>query len=134
MRCYWMNICLNARDAMPDGGRLCIKTEMILLDDSFCHFYPGVAPGTYVVLAISDTGTGMSPGVRDRIFEPFFTTKERGKGSGMGLATVYGIVRQHGGFIHVYSEPGQGTLFHVYLPALGSITCKSPTARLRWRA
>ena len=113
-----MNICLNARDAMPDGGRLRIKTEMILLDDSFCHFYPGVTAGTYVVLSISDTGTGMSPEVRERIFEPFFTTKERGKGSGMGLATVYGIVRQHGGFIHVYSEPGQGTLFHVYLPAL----------------
>jgi signal transduction histidine kinase/DNA-binding response OmpR family regulator len=113
-----MNICLNSRDAMPDGGRLRIKTEMILLDDSFCHFYPGVTAGSYVVLSISDTGTGMSPEVRERIFEPFFTTKERGKGSGMGLATVYGIVRQHGGFIHVYSEPGQGTLFHVYLPAL----------------
>ena len=113
-----MNICLNARDAMPDGGRLRIKTEMILLDDSFCQFYPGVTAGTYVVLSISDTGSGMSPEVRERIFEPFFTTKERGKGSGMGLATVYGIVRQHGGFLHVYSEPGQGTLFHVYLPAL----------------
>jgi len=113
-----MNICLNARDAMPNGGRLRIKTEMILLDDSFCQFYPGVTAGTYVVLSISDTGSGMSPEVRERIFEPFFTTKERGKGSGMGLATVYGIVRQHGGFLHVYSEPGQGTLFHVYLPAL----------------
>ncbi len=113
-----MNICLNARDAMRDGGRLCIKTEMILLDDSFCHFYPGVTAGIYVVLSISDTGSGMNPEVRERIFEPFFTTKERGKGSGMGLATVYGIVRQHGGFLHVYSEPGQGTLFHVYLPAL----------------
>ncbi|HUL34157.1 MAG TPA: response regulator [Candidatus Eisenbacteria bacterium] len=113
-----MNICLNARDAMPDGGRLRIKTEMMLLDDSFCHFYPGVTSGTYVVLSISDTGCGMSPEVRDRIFEPFYTTKERGKGSGMGLATVYGIVRQHGGFLHVYSELGQGTLFHVYLPAL----------------
>ncbi|HTB91464.1 MAG TPA: response regulator [Candidatus Sulfotelmatobacter sp.] len=113
-----MNICLNARDAMPDGGVLKIETEMIVLDDSFCHFYPGVVSGTYVVLSISDTGAGMSPEVRDRIFEPFFTTKERGKGSGMGLATVYGIVRQHGGFVHVYSEPGQGTLFHVYLPVM----------------
>ena len=120
-----MNICLNARDAMPDGGRLRIKTEMILLDDSFCHFYPGVAQGTYVVLSISDTGTGMTPEVRERIFEPFFTTKERGKGSGMGLATVYGIMRQHGGFIHVYSEPGQGTLFHVYLPALENSIAES---------
>ncbi|HET7105684.1 MAG TPA: response regulator [Candidatus Acidoferrum sp.] len=115
-----MNLCLNARDAMPDGGMLKIETEMILLDDSFCHFYPGVVPGTYVVLSVSDTGVGMSPEVRDHIFEPFFTTKERGKGSGMGLATVYGIVRQHGGFIHVYSEPGQGTLFHVYLPIIES--------------
>lgn len=115
-----MNLCLNARDAMPDGGLLKIETEMILLDDSFCHFYPGVAPGTYVVLSVSDTGVGMSPEVRDHIFEPFFTTKERGKGSGMGLATVYGIVRQHGGLIHVYSEPGQGTLFHIYLPVMES--------------
>src|ERR1700757_2276615 len=113
-----MNLCLNARDAMPDGGLLKIETEMITLDDSFCHFYPGVVAGTYVVLSICDTGVGMSSEVRDRIFEPFFTTKERGKGSGMGLATVYGIVRQHGGFIHVYSEPGQGSLFHVYLPVM----------------
>jgi PAS domain S-box-containing protein len=113
-----MNLCLNARDAMPDGGLLKIETELIVLDDSFCHFYPGVIAGSYVVLSISDTGSGMTPEVRDRIFEPFFTTKERGKGSGMGLATVYGIVRQHGGFIHVYSEPGQGTLFHVYLPVM----------------
>jgi two-component system cell cycle sensor histidine kinase/response regulator CckA len=120
-----MNICLNARDAMPDGGHLKIETEMIVLDDSFCHFYPGVIAGTYAVLSISDTGVGMSPEVRDRIFEPFFTTKERGKGSGMGLATVYGIVRQHGGFIHVYSEPGQGTLFHVYLPVMENASVES---------
>jgi CheY-like chemotaxis protein len=116
-----MNLCLNARDAMPDGGVLKIETEMIVLDDSFCHFYPGVIAGTYVVLSISDTGAGMSAEVREHIFEPFFTTKERGKGSGMGLATVYGIVRQHGGFIHVYSEPGQGTLFHVYLPVMENL-------------
>jgi len=120
-----MNICLNARDAMPNGGRLKIKTEMMLLDDSFCHFYPGVTSGTYLVLSVADTGSGMSAEVRERIFEPFFTTKEKGRGSGMGLATVYGIVRQHGGFIHVYSEPGQGTLFHVYLPALESFQSES---------
>jgi len=120
-----MNICLNARDAMPDGGVLKIETEMIVLDDSFCHFYPGVIAGTYVVLSVSDTGGGMSPEVRDRIFEPFFTTKEKGKGSGMGLATAYGIVRQHGGFVHVYSEPGQGTLFHVYLPVMENAVSES---------
>ena len=113
-----MNICLNARDAMPDGGILRIQTETVFLDDSFGHFFPGANAGTYAVLSISDTGTGMTPEVRERIFEPFFSTKERSKGSGMGLATVYGIVRQYGGFIHVCSKPGEGTLFHVYLPAM----------------
>jgi CheY-like chemotaxis protein len=112
-----MNLCLNARDAMPKGGRLVVETEMVELDDSFCHFYPYVTPGWYAVLSVSDTGIGMTQEIRDRIFEPFFTTKERGTSSGMGLATAYGIIKQHGGFIHVYSEPGQGSLFRVYLPA-----------------
>jgi len=113
-----INLCLNARDAMPHGGRLLMESELAQLDDSYCRFHHGVLPGFYSVVSVSDTGAGMVPEIRDRIFEPFFTTKQGGTGTGMGLATAYGIVKQHGGFIHVYSEPGHGSLFRVYLPAI----------------
>jgi len=113
-----MNLCLNARDAMPQGGRLIIETEMADVDEAYCRFYPYVTPGRYAVLCVSDTGIGMDTETREHIFEPFFTTKEKGQSSGMGLATAYGVIKQHGGFIHVYSEAGQGSLFRVYLPVL----------------
>ncbi|MCI0722906.1 MAG: ATP-binding protein [Acidobacteria bacterium] len=120
-----MNLCVNARDAMPQGGQLLVETRDIEIDEEYCRRYPYAHPGRYVLLTISDTGMGMAKATMDHIFEPFFTTKEPGKGTGLGLATVYGIVKQHGGLIHVYSEPRLGSVFRVYLP-VGSGKAEAP--------
>lgn len=125
-----LNLCVNARDAMPEGGRLCLSAENLFIDEQYAQIHQEAEVGPYIVISVMDTGMGIPANLLDKIFEPFFTTKEPGKGTGLGLSTAIGIVKNHGGFVHVYSEVGQGTWFKLYLPAVQG-TASQPVEHLK---